>query len=217
MTLTVSLVLDIVIAAVLVYCFVLGVRRGLILTLCSLLAVLLALVGGWYLSTHYAAPLQEKLEPVLVEKLAHQGEDPAAAADQPETDPPPLPERFLQAVQERMIAAGQSAVESTTAAWAAAIAALLAKSILFLAGFLAVLLVWTVLCRVLDLVARLPGLHLLNKVLGGAVGLVKGVLILMVARWALCDLLGWIGPDVIAESRLLPYLTRLPIFSLLGG
>ena len=39
----------------------------------------------------------------------------------------------------------------------------------------------------------------------------------MVARWALCDLLGWIGPDVIAESRLLPYLTRLPIFSLLGG
>ena len=203
MTLTVSLVLDIVIAAVLVYCFVLGVRRGLILTLCSLLAVLLALVGGWYLSTHYAAPLQEKLEPVLVEKLAPQGEDPAAAADQPETDPPPLPERFLQAVQERMIAAGQSAVESTTAAWAAAIAALL--------------VVWTVLCRVLDLVARLPGLHLPNKVLGGAVGLVKGVLILMVARWALCDLLGWIGPDVIAESRLLPYLTRLPIFSLLGG
>lgn len=217
MTLTVSLVLDIVIAAVLVYCFVLGVRRGLILTLCSLLAVLLALVGGWYLSTHYAAPLQEKLEPVLVEKLVPQGEDPAAAAEQPETDPPPLPERFLQAVQERMIAAGQSAVESTTAAWAAAIAALLAKSILFLAGFLAVLLVWTVLCRVLDLVARLPGLHLLNKVLGGAVGLVKGVLILMVARWALCDLLGWIGPDVIAESRLLPHLTRLPIFSLLGG
>ena len=116
-----------------------------------------------------------------------------------------------------MTAAGQSVVASTTAAWAAAIAALLAKSILFLAGFLGVLLVWTVLCRVLDLVARLPGLHLLNKVLGGLVGLVKGVLILMVARWALCDLLGWIGPDVIAESRLLPYLTRLPIFSLLGG
>lgn len=215
MTLTVSLVLDAVIAAVLVYCFVLGVRRGLILTLCSLLAVLLALVGGWYLSTHYAAPLQERLEPVLAERLAPQGEEPAA--DQPETAPPPLPARFLQAVQERMIAAGQSAAEATTAAWAAAIAALLAKSILFLAGFVAVLLVWTLLCRVLDLVARLPGLHLLNKVLGGAVGLVKGVLLLMVARWALCDLLGWIGPDVIAESRLLPYLTRLPIFSLLGG
>ncbi len=215
MTLTVSLVLDAVIAAVLVYCFVLGVRRGLILTLCSLLAVLLALVGGWYLSTHYAAPLQERLEPVLAERLAPQGEEPAD--EQAETDPPPLPERFLQAVQERMLAAGQSAAESTAAAWAAAIAALLAKSILFLAGFVAVLLVWTVLCRVLDLVARLPGLHLLNKVLGGAVGLVKGVLILMVARWALCDLLGWIGPDVIAESRLLPYLARLPIFSLLGG
>lgn len=215
MTLTVSLVLDAVIAAVLVYCFVLGVRRGLILTLCSLLAVLLALVGGWYLSTHYAAPLQERLEPVLAERLAPQGEEPAD--EQAETAPPPLPARFLQAVQERMIAAGQSAAEATTAAWAAAIAALLAKSILFLAGFVAVLLVWTLLCRVLDLVARLPGLHLLNKVLGGAVGLVKGVLILMVARWALCDLLGWIGPDVIAESRLLPYLTRLPIFSLLGG
>jgi hypothetical protein len=38
----------------------------------------------------------------------------------------------------------------------------------------------------------------------------------MVARWALCDLLGWIPAGVIAESRVLPMLSSLSIFSLLG-
>ena len=61
------------------------------------------------------------------------------------------------------------------------------SSLLFLAGFLVVQIVWVTLCHALNLVAKLPGLHLLNKILGGLLGLVKGIAILMVARWALCQ------------------------------
>lgn len=64
------------------------------------------------------------------------------------------------------------------------------RSLLFLAGFFGVLILWLILCHTLNLVAKLPGLHLLNKLLGGLLGLIKGLLLLMVARWILCDLLG---------------------------
>ena len=73
MELTVSLLLDLVILGLLLYCLIQGLRRGFILTLCSLLAVLLAFLGGWYLATHAAQPLEEKLEPVILHaKLAQE-------------------------------------------------------------------------------------------------------------------------------------------------
>ena len=59
--------------------------------------------------------------------------------------------------------------------------------------------------------------HLLNNLLGGLLGRIKGLLLLMVARWILCDLLGWIPASIAAESRLLPLLSSFSIFSLLGG
>ena len=48
-------------------------------------------------------------------------------------------------------------------------------------------------------------------------GLVKGVLILLVAQWVLCDLLVWIPPEVAAQSRVLALLNTLPLLSLTGG
>ena len=168
MTLTTSLVLDIVLLGLLVYWFIMGVRRGLILSLCGLLAVLLGLVGGWYLAVSQAPALAEELLPFFTQHLTAEAALPAAQA------------------------------------------------LLFLAGFVGVQLIWTALCHILNLVAKLPGLNFLNKTLGGILGLVKGTLILLVARWALCDLLGWIPAQVAAESRILPWLdilTQLPILT----
>lgn len=168
MTLTASLLLDLVLLVLLVYWFAMGMRRGLILTLCSLLSVVLGLVGGWYLAVHGCQPLQEQLAPLFTGHLD-------------------------------------------------AASALAAKAILFLVGFVGVQLVWKLLCHALNLVAKLPVLHFLNKALGGLLGLVKGILILLVAQWVLCDLLVWIPPEVAAQSRVLALLNTLPLLSLTGG
>ena len=150
MTLTASLLLDLVLLGLLVVFFLVGYQRGLILTLCSLLAVVLSFAEGF----------QARLGPEVP--------------------------------------------------------GFVASSLLFLAGFLVVQIVWVTLCHALNLVAKLPGLHLLNKILGGLLGLVKGIAILMVARWALCDLLQWVPADVAAESYVLPWLTPSAFFSLFG-
>ena len=225
MELTVSLLLDLVILGLLLYCLIQGLRRGFILTLCSLLAVLLAFLGGWYLATHAAQPLEEKLEPVILHAMLAQEE--SEAADSPEqTDLPSqqanpsengLFHRFPQSLQDQLTQTTEDWKQATRAELAAAAAGLLAKSLLFLAGFFGVLILWLILCHTLNLVAKLPGLHLLNKLLGGLLGLIKGLLLLMVARWILCDLLGWIPASIAAESRLLPLLSSFSIFSLLGG
>lgn len=161
MTLTTSLVLDIVLVGLLVYWFAMGVRKGLILSLCGLLVVLLGLIGGWYLAMTQAIPLADQWKDFFAQYLT--------------------PEAALPAT----------------------------RAVLFLAGFVVVQMIWTALCHILNLVAKLPGLNFLNKVLGGVLGLVKGILILLVAQWALVDLLCWIPAEVAAESRILPWLDLL--------
>ena len=101
MTLTASLLLDLVLLGLLVVFFLVGYQRGLILTLCSLLAVVLSFAGGWYLATHAAEGFQAKLGPEVP--------------------------------------------------------GFVVSSLLFLAGFLVVQIVWVTLCHALNLVAKLPG------------------------------------------------------------
>ena len=49
-------VYDIAIAAILIFFIWLGCRKGLVLTLCSLLAVFVALIGATFLSDALAGP-----------------------------------------------------------------------------------------------------------------------------------------------------------------
>lgn len=205
----VSLLLDLVLLGLLVFSFVMGVRRGFLLSLCSLLAVLVALLGGWYLAAHWSQPLEERLEPVILETLTQR------EAEEETTSP--LPDNLPQALQDQAAQTAQDWKNATLAQAAAFLAGAAAKVILFLAGFFVVLLLWNLLFHALNLVAKLPGLHGLNKFFGGALGLVKGLLLLMLARWVLCDLLGWIPTDVARDSILLSLLPSLDLFALLEG
>lgn len=205
----VSLLLDLVLLGLLVFSFVMGVRRGFLLSLCSLLTVLVALLGGWYLAAHWSQPLEERLEPVILETLTQR------EAEEETTSP--LPDNLPQALQDQAAQTAQDWKNATLAQAAAFLAGAAAKVILFLAGFFVVLLLWNLLFHALNLVAKLPGLHGLNKFFGGALGLVKGLLLLMLARWVLCDLLGWIPADVTRDSILLSLLPSLDLFDLLEG
>lgn len=221
------LLLDLVILGLLVYWCVMGFRRGLILSLCSLLAVVVALAGGWYLANHAYEPLAERLEPIILPVVNERADEAIsseasglvpseetasdqAATDQSSSGPLSILSGSLQnQVGQQLENFKNNAVQQL----AASIAQTVAKAVLFLVGFLVILLVWNILFHALHLVAKLPGLHLLNKVLGGAFGLVKGILLLMVAQWLLCDLLGWIPSEIAQQSHLLSLLSALSLSS----
>lgn len=224
MNTTLSLILDVVILGLLIYWCVMGCRRGLVLSLCSLLAVIVALAGGWYLANHAYEPLAEQIEPLLVQAVGDRADeaiaeqtDPAIAAQEGSNEDAANVSGPLALFSQNLQSQIEDFKDATVAQLAADMAQFIAKSILFLVGFFAVLLIWNILFHALHLVTKLPGLHFLNKFLGGVFGLIKGVLLLLVARWLLCDLLGWIPSEVAEGSRMLSLLASLSLSSVIGG
>ena len=107
---------------------------------------------------------------------------------------------------------------STAAAVAASIAETVAYMLLFVAGFVIVLVAWTVFSHALDLVARLPGLHFLNKTGGALLGLVKGCAILFLCAWVIRYLGHIIPEETVEQTTLLKFfLTTNPVALILGA
>lgn len=228
------LIVDGLVLAVLLIFACIGARRGLILSLCGLLAFVVAFLGASFAARTLSPVVADALEPrfaaaieeQLNESIRQQAEAGEAAVLSP--DDVPL-EGVLDALREmgfyetlintvdRAVESGMTAVAaSAAAAVAAAIAQSAAYLILFLLGFFLILLAWRLLSRALDLVARLPGLHFLNKTGGALFGLVQGCIILFVAAWLLQFFGQMLPRELVEQTVLLKFFMTTNPFSLLG-
>ena len=228
------LIADGLVLAVLLIFACIGARRGLILSLCGLLAFVVAFLGASFAARTLSPVMADALEPKfaaaieeqLNESIRQQAEAGAAGGLSP--DDGPL-EGVLDALREmgfyetlintvdRAVESGMTAVAaSAAAAVAAAIAQSAAYLILFLLGFFLILLAWRLLSRALDLVALLPGLHFLNKTGGALFGLVQGCIILFVAAWLL-QFFGQVLPrELVEQTVLLKFFMTTNPFSLVA-
>ena len=237
---TAFLILDLIIVAVFVIFAAIGAHRGLVLSLCGLLAVLVAFVGASFaartlspmvanaLEPRFAAAIEEQLnEQIHNSQVQTDLTDPAAGEVTPDTLPlqdvlnalrdmgfyETLVDSVNQAVEDGMTAVAASAAAQV----AAAIAQSAAYLIIFLAGFVLILVAWKLISRALDLVARLPGLHFLNKTLGALFGLIQACIILFIAAWLLQFFGGILPQDTVEKTYLLKFFMSANPFALLGG
>lgn len=222
------IIYDIIIAAVLAFFAWLGCKKGFVLTLCSLLAVFVALIGASVLSNALAEPAAKVIEPAVTQSIHdtvtsyNQRAPGAGAASQDEADwlaQLPLEEvleplkdsRFFQGFADafRKAVDDQAAETVTHAAQELAhfVAVQIARTVIFAVAFIAVLIAWFFLSRALDLVAKLPVLSTVNAWGGGAVGLVKGALIVFVAVWLLRD--SCIPPEAVEHTWLLKFFATV--------
>lgn len=220
------IIYDAIIAAVLLFFLWLGWRKGFVLTLCSLLAVFVALIGASFLSDILAEPVARAIEPAVTSQIhdqvtsywQHAPEAGAASRDEAdwlaqlplEEVLEPLresklfknyAETFQQAVDDR--AAGM--VTHAAQALAHYVAVQIARIVIFAVAFIAVLIAWWFLSHTLDLVAKLPVLSTVNAWGGGAVGLVKGALVVFIAVWLLRD--GYIPQEAAEHTFLLKFFS----------
>ncbi len=226
---TSAILIDVVLLAVLLLFIALGAHRGFILTLFSLAAVIVALVGANLAADILAPKLAASIEPKLAQSIQETLEERILTAS---TEDEPSVVDVLAALKEKggfyQWAADQledtlhSGITETASQAAAAAAAMvaqqLAHGLIFLIGFFAVLLIWTLLSHALDLVARLPGLSSLNRTAGGILGCLKGIIVLYLAAWILCDLTGFISSETASQTHLLSLLVQhspLELFALL--
>ena len=228
------LIADGLVLAVLVIFACVGARRGLILSLCGLVAVVAAFAGASFLARTLSPLVSDALEPkfaaAIEEQLNASLLAQAEAGEQAVLSAEDVPlEGVLDALREmgfyetlintvdRAVESGMTAVAaSAAAAVAAAIAQSAAYLILFLLGFFLILLAWRLLSRALDLVARLPGLHFLNKTGGALFGLVQGCIILFVAAWLLQFFGQMLPRELVEQTVLLKFFMTTNPFSLLG-
>ena len=214
---------DIIIAAILLFFFWRGCRRGLVLTLCSLLAVFVALIGASFLSDALAEPVAKAVEPIVERRIqeilteAIQSSEFISVDGSVAETPEDLPlNTVIEQLKESKLYQGfadsfQKAVDegatvvATHAAQALAhfVAVQIARIVLFILAFFAVLIAWFFLSHALDLVAKLPVLYTANRWGGGAAGLVKGALVLFIAAWLLKD--SYIPPDAAEHTFLLKF------------
>lgn len=228
------LIADGLVLAVLLIFACIGARRGLILSLCGLLAFVVAFLGASFaartLSPVVADALEPKFAAAIEEQLNESIRQQAEAGEAAVLSPDDVPlEGVLDALREMgfyetLINTVDRAVESgmtaTAASAAAAVAAAIAQSaaylILFLLGFFLILLAWRLLSRALDLVARLPGLHFLNKTGGALFGLVQGCIILFVAAWLLQFFGQMLPRELVEQTVLLKFFMTTNPFSLVA-
>ena len=208
-----SLLLDLAVIAVLAFCAWRGAVRGLVLTLCGLLAVLVAFGGAFFLSDRFSNDVATLIQPYIqvhVEELLENSVEEQHGESLPSSNLPipgyagdddPIAaslDEVLRALGDSKLFAGLvqsvsdaidegvlAVVTTAAAAVSAFLAQQIARSGLFLISFFLILIVWWLLSHALDLAFRLPVLRTLNKSGGLLIGLAKGVLVLLVVCWAL--------------------------------
>ena len=216
------LILDLLVLLVIALFVWRGAAKGFILSFCGLVAILVAFIGAGFAANTLSPAVARAIEPRLAsaieaqleEQLHQAGQTAGGAAAEIEL---PMGD-VLNALREmvfyeelvdtvdRAVENGMAAVAADAAARvAASIAQAIAYRIIFALSFLLILAAWGALSHALDLVARLPGLHFLNKTAGAAIGFVKAILVLFLAAW-LMELMGVIIPEeTVRQTHLLQF------------
>lgn len=215
------IIFDIAIILILLFFLWRGYAKGFVLTLCSLAAVFVALIGASFLSDVLAEPVAKAIEPAVTGSIhdtvtsyyqrsaAESGEETDWLARLPldELLDPLRESRFFKGyVETFQKAVDDKATEIVTHAvqsLAHFVAVQIARMVIFVLAFFAVLIGWVFLSRALDLVARLPVLSAVNRWSGAAAGLIKGALVLFIAAWLLRD--GYIPQEAVERTLLLRF------------
>ncbi len=218
------LLYDGIILAVLALFVWLGWKKGLLLSLCGLAAAIVAFLGAGFFADMLEGPVADAISPRLeaaIEESIAPGYDaqgvPGAVDALREENA--LFAWAADAVEEAIDNADVFPdIGEVISIASQAAAQRIAHSFVFAAAFLVLYLLLILLLHVLDLVAKLPGLHFFNGLGGGLIGLVKGALVVFVLTALLMVSAYQPDPETLESSYLLDFFVqRNPVIALFNG
>lgn len=215
-----SILADIIIVAIIGAATFVGVKRGLIQSLAGIVILIAALFGAAWAAKTFSPFVAQWLRPLLEQSILKRVETQPAATPGEMLSVFGYSGRTLtemaESVAEQMRETGQSMVNAVVESVLHSIA----YAAVYVIAFLALLILLYLAVKALDLAAKLPGIRTANGFLGGALGFIKGVLLVFLAVWALQKLQLVITPELTEESFLLPIFVHSSpiglIASLLG-
>ena len=226
---TTAVIIDAIVVVVLLAFAIWGARQGLIRALAGLVMVIVALVGAGMIAATFSGPAARLAAPVIQKHITSRVEE--AMAVQTDSTPEEVGEEprvedllvllgldedvrgsLAEQAEERVRDTGASIVSAVVESMVGSVA----YGVLFILSFLALLLMLHVLVGAMDLVMKLPLLHGLNTLGGGALGLIEGTLVLFLAVWAARRLGISFETEALAEAHILRILTTNTPLSLLS-
>ena len=228
---TTPVIIDVIAAAVLIAAAAWGAHRGLFRSLAGLAVVIVALVGAAVIANALAAPAARLVTPLIREGIETRVDEAMAQQSQgvqmPEAD---VDEGFEIAdllalmgldedVRDSLARQTEEKIQDTGVSLAMAVVESVAESILyaalFLISFVGLTIALKLLIRALDLVLQLPGLHLVNSLGGGLIGLAEGALALFLAIWVLRRFGVSFETDTVSATHILKFFaTHTPLSAL---
>jgi len=225
------LIYDAVILILLLYFFLRGRKKGLILTLCGLVSLFVALFGARMASDYFTPTVADLLTPrfsPVIEEQLNNGLDekldelltPNAADNNLLVD---LLTRFglyddvTNAIRGTVSGQTAQTVTNVATVLARAAAEAVAGVLIFVVAFLLIMALWFFLSHALDLAARLPIIKGANRLLGGLFGLLEGMLFLFLIAWVLRLLGGVIPEATVDQTTLLKFFFTTNPVSLIAG
>lgn len=228
---------DLAILAILALFLWRGWRKGLILSLCGLVVVILSLIGANFIADTAAPPVAKALQPKLAtaieenvtDYMATHYDDIVPGANVPAISSLSDALREMGGIYAWCADSVEDAAGKLTHSMdslpdlselcsiaANRVAEQLAHHILFVVAFVVLFVLLTLLLHALDLVAKLPGLKFCNGLGGGLIGLVKGVLVLFVVVTVLgISSRNLFSPEVVEKTYLCKFLVQFnPVLAL---
>ena len=223
---TTPVIIDAIAAAVLLGFAIWGAQRGLFRSLTGLLSVIVALVGAGLIAGALAAPAARLAGPLVEEHIRGQVDEAMEVQSSQQVEMPELGteeddgfaiedllalmgldedvrESLLGDIQEKAVDTG---VNVATAIVESVVQSLL-YGVLFLLSFLALMLLLKLAVGAMDLVLKLPGLHLLNSLGGAVIGLAEGALLAFLAIWIARRLGVSFETETVAQTHILHFFT----------
>ena len=216
-------VFDVILFLIVVLFAALGVRRGLVLTVCGLLSIVVALGGAKVAADSLSPMVAERITATVEGRLEKNVSD--SVKDAGETAKDSLSgilsifgssdtyEKASQQLQEAIQSGLQPSLETAARSVAKDLAQPVAWWAVYGLSFCLILLVWELVSKLLDLVAKLPVLNLANRLMGGGVGLLKGALVVGLV----CVLVLRFGLVTAAETKESVFLQFFSNFSWARG
>lgn len=209
---SISLILDIAIVAILLLCLIVGGHRGFIRSLLSVAIFALALLGSGIAANLLSDPVTEWAKPLIEQQIidrlsqGHSQEAMAAASDSAAlaqiVDFDSITGMARQAM-EQAVEAGKNLLDGAVTGMVHS----LVYAVVFLVSFLVLTLLLRLVTSPLHLAERAPVLGTLNRLSGAALGLALGIL----AMFAAASILQWTGlvdAATLENTYLLRYFTQ---------
>lgn len=229
------ILIDLVLIAIVAFSAWKGYRKGLILGISGIIALIIAFFGARYVSNNYSQEFVSMLEPFVsgvvdssldksddnrledYEENALEGETAQTAAPaKSQSEEYSITYETLKnlgilrnsadSLTEEITDTVKSAGKTIRAAIVSTLSEKITYVITFALVFIMIVIVFTVLANIINLAFKLPGLDLLNGAGGLIFGLIKGMIFVYLIAWILSYLGVFIGKNLVDDSFFLRFL-----------